>query len=227
MRLEHALQAIRDAGFTPRGGFTPRPDDNVPDLTADRPARVVLLVGNVGPTMWERFARKRNTQADLLDAWTSEELSAVARRLGAKALFPFSRPHLPFQRWACRAEACHISPLGIAIHCDYGLWHAYRGALVFAEPMELPPADVRPSPCDTCVARPCLSACPVNAFTGSDYDFVACARHLASPAGSECMSLGCLARHACPEGRDYAYEPDQAAFLMKAYLRGRQEDKTI
>ena len=27
---------------------------------------------------------------------------------------------------------CHASPLGLLIHPDYGLWHGYRGALLFA-----------------------------------------------------------------------------------------------
>ena len=39
-----------------------------------------------------------------------------------------------------RAEAVAPSPLGILIHPDYGLWHAYRGALAFAERLALPRA---------------------------------------------------------------------------------------
>src|SRR4030095_137820 len=49
-------------------------------------------------------------------------------------------------RWAMRAEAVAPSPLGILIHPDYGLWHAYRGALAFAERLALPPRGARPLP---------------------------------------------------------------------------------
>ena len=41
------------------------------------------------------------------------------------------RPWLPFQQWARKAEPVHVSPLGVLIHPDYGLWHSYRGALCF------------------------------------------------------------------------------------------------
>jgi len=227
MHIDDVWQVIEEAGFTPRGAFAPVPGDGVPDVEPGRPARTLVLVGNAGPVMWEHFARDRDPEKDKLDDWTCDRLSAIARVLGGKALFPFSKPHLPFQRWAQRAEACHISPLGIAIHADYGLWHAYRGALAFAEAMELPPPDMRASPCEDCAERPCLSACPVSAFTGDEYKVAQCAHYLDSSEGHLCMSGGCLARHACPVGRDYAYVPAQAAFLMKAYLLGRKEDKTI
>jgi hypothetical protein len=62
-------------------------------------------------------------------------------------VFPFERPYLPFQRRAMRAEACYPSPLGLLIHPDYGLWHGYRGALLFAAAIELPPSGRRASPC--------------------------------------------------------------------------------
>ena len=31
-----------------------------------------------------------------------------------------------------------VSPLGILIHPDWGLWHSYRGALAFRERLDLP-----------------------------------------------------------------------------------------
>jgi hypothetical protein len=227
MHLNEVWQVLAEAGFTPRGAFAPTLDDGVPDLDVGVSARTVVLVGNAGPAMWDNFVKDRDPNTDKLDDWTFDKLTAAGRTFCAIALFPFTKPHLPFQRWAQRAEACHISPLGLAIHADYGVWHAYRGALAFAEEMDLPPHDKRASPCDACVERPCLSACPVSAFTGSEYKVADCARHLASTGGSTCMARGCLARHACPVGREFAYEPNQAAFLMAAYLRGRREDKVI
>lgn len=227
MRIEQALKALKEAGFTPRGGFYPAPEDGVPEVDRGRPARAVLLVGNAGPDMWARFTSECDPDADLLDDWSRKRLNDVATYLGGRALFPFMAPTLPFQRWAQKAEACHISPLGLAIHPDYGLWHGYRGAIALAEELDLPLPDSRPSPCDSCRDRPCLTACPVSAFTGTSYDVAACARHLDVPAGVECMSRGCLARHACPIGRDYAYSAEQAQFHMRAYLRGRREEKTI
>ncbi len=36
------------------------------------------------------------------------------------------------------------------------------------------------------------------------------------------MDLGCRARRACPVGREYFYDPEQAAFHMRAFLDARQ-----
>ncbi len=143
----------------------------------------------------------------------------------ARALFPFGGPpHLPFGAWAKRAEPVAESPLGMLIHPDYGLWHAYRGALAFAATLDLPPRAERPRPCDTCAGRPCLSACPVAAFSEAGYDVAACTDHISAPAGADCMEAACRARRACPVGPEYAYEPAQARFHMKHFLEARRRE---
>lgn len=226
MQIEDIEQRIHDAGLTPRGAFHPDVDDAVPDTVNDGPTGTLVLVGNAGPDMWNRFIAERDPTKDLLDDWSRDVLNAIAAQFDAKAFFPFAKPHLPFQRWAQRAEACHASPLGVFIHPDYGLWHAYRGALAFAETLDLPALDTRPSPCETCADKPCLSTCPVNAFSGTSYDVDRCVRHVASPAGEDCRSEGCRARRACPVGRDFIYAPAQAQFHIAAFLKARDKDAT-
>lgn len=219
--------AIRSAlaayGLIARGGFHPVTDDNVPGNPA-----TLVLVGNAGPDMWAAFNRARGDygdRTDSLDAWITDVLNGVATAVGATPLFPFGGPpHLPFQRWAQRAEPVHPSPVGVLIHPDFGLWHAYRGALAFAEKLELPPPDRRPSPCDSCADKPCLSACPVHAFDGAAYDVPACVGHITGPDSGDCMSQGCLARRACPVGRAYIYEPAQADFHMRAFAGAQGAD---
>jgi hypothetical protein len=216
MNLSEIEGALREAGLTPRGAFHPAAGEGVPPLAANVPARTVVLAGNAGPQMWQAFDA---AGASSLDAWSEGVLTGLAQSLGAGAVFPFQRPHLPFQRWAQRAEACHPSPLGLLIHPDYGLWHGYRGALLFAAALELPPPDRRPSPCASCAGRPCLGACPAGAFARGAYDVPACTRQLAVLPQPDCMDVGCLARHACPVGRDLRYAPAQARFHMRAFLR--------
>jgi hypothetical protein len=211
--------ALRQAGLTPRGVFHPAADDAVPPLAHGAPARTLVLAGNAGPQMWRAFDAARAAAPMSLDTWSGRVLGELAERLGACVLFPFRRPYLPFQRWAMRAEACHPSPLGLLIHPEYGLWHGYRGALAFAAKIALPPPDRRASPCARCADRPCLSACPAVAFEAGAYDVPACVRHLASAPEPACIDGGCLARHACPVGRDYRYAPAQARFHMEAFLR--------
>jgi ferredoxin len=192
------------------------PADRVPGDPA-----TLVMVGNAGPDMWAAFDGVRDAYADganPLDAWITDVLDAVAADIGATALFPFGGPpHLPFQRWAQRAEPVDPSPLGVLIHPEFGLWHAYRGALAFPEKLELAQADTHPSPCDSCADRPCLSACPVGAFASATYDVPACVGHIMGPDSGDCMGQGCQARRACPIGRAYVYTPDQAGFHMRAF----------
>ena len=215
--MEHpVLGAIERAGFTALGWFAPAPSDNVPAK-----ARFVILIGNAGPAMFRRFARERDPAKDVLDDWTREVINALARDLDANAVFPFDKPPLPFLTWARRAGAGHVSPLGLNIHATYGLWHAYRAALLFPVAFDLPPASAGAHPCEACDEKPCLSTCPVGAFTTTGYDVAACAIHAGSVAGGDCLSGGCLARRACPVGRAFTYTPQQAEFHMHAFLKAR------
>jgi epoxyqueuosine reductase QueG len=213
------LITIRRAGFTPLGWFAPEPQDKVPAA-----ARFVILIGNAGPDMFRRFARERDRSRQAMDDWTRDVVRQLARDLDAEAVYPFDMdPPWPFLTWARRGGAGHVSPLGLNIHPTYGLWHAYRAALLFPVEFDLPRHRPGAHPCDTCLDKPCLTACPVSAFDGISYNVPACARHLASSDGTPCMSGGCLARHACPVGQGFAYAPAQAEFHMRAFLAARQK----
>jgi hypothetical protein len=221
-------QSAAAEGLTLRGAFHPTAADAVPGLPDGRPARTLLLLGNVGPGLWSSFAAAPefgDGTPDPLNRWSERVIGALADALGARPLFPFGRPpYRPFVAWAKRAEPVAESPLGMLIHPDHGLWHAYRGALAFAGEIALPAPALRRRPCDTCAATPCLTGCPVGAFTTEGYDVTACARHVAAPAGADCLELGCRARHACPVGPELQYDPAQARFHMAAFLAARRAE---
>jgi ferredoxin len=220
--IEIAFSAIERAGLVPRGAFKLEDGERVGEL-ADM--RTIVLAGMVGREGWRAFAASPEASdgfADPLDRWSRRLIEALAHELGGRALFPFGEPpFLPFQRWAQRAEPVHSSPIGLLIHPYYGLWHAYRGAIGFPEELAVPELAAVPSPCESCAGRWCLKACPVGAFSSTGYDVAACAGHLRSAAGGDCMDFGCRARRACPVGADHAYGPEQANFLMRAFLCGQ------
>ena len=220
--IETAFSAIERAGLVPRGAFKLEDRERVGEL-AD--LRTIVLAGMVGREGWRAFAASPEASdgfADPLDRWSRRLIESLARELGGRALFPFGGPpFLPFQRWAQRAEPLHSSPIGPLIHPYYGLWHAYRGALGFRETLALAEPPPVPSPCETCSGRWCLKTCPVGAFSEAGYDVAACAGHLRSTAGGDCMAFGCRARRACPVGAEHAYGPEQASFLMRAFLHGQ------
>ena len=217
--MEHPiLTTIRRTGFIPFGWFAPGESDGVP-----HDAKFVILLGNAGPDMFRRFARERNPAVDQIDAWTEDVISTLAMDLDATAVFPFGEKLYPFLTWAKRAGAGHTSPLGLNIHHSYGLWHAYRAALLFPVEFDLPKQSAGSHPCESCVDKPCLSACPVNAFSGTSYDVDACASHVGSLTGTDCFDNGCKARRACPVGQGFAYHPFQAQFFMRAFVEARRK----
>ncbi|MDH5748207.1 MAG: helix-turn-helix domain-containing protein [Rhodospirillales bacterium] len=222
------VKAVRNTGMICRGAFHPAPHDGLPERVG-----TLVLIGNAGPALWDAFSRDRRPEPDPLDSWTRRVLSEVAMELGANVLFPFDGPpYMPFQKWALACDSVYPSPIGPLIHPVYGLWHAYRGALLFKDRIALPdpagrsgnpyaPRD-QESPCSCCDDKPCLTACPVSAFSYLSYNVPACAAHLDSPAGQPCMSNGCQARLACPVGRDFIHGPEQMRFHMEHFLRARK-----
>ena len=187
--------------------------------------KTVALVGMVGRDHWPAFATSpeiADGEANPLDRFSRRIVDTLAKKFGGTALFPFDGPpYFPFQRWARQTGAFFASPLGLLIHSEFGLWTSFRGAVGFAEMLEIPAVMAAKSPCESCAARPCLSACPVSAFDGKAYDVQACAAHLTTLAGSDCRSNACLARRACPIGREHAYAPAQANFYMEAFISSR------
>ena len=219
--IEQIRSAMAETGFAVLGALHPKMADDVPPLASGQGAKTLVLIGNAGPAMWRVFAATRNPCRDRLDAWSAEAIASLAAGLGAEAVYPWSRPHHPFQRWCRQAGITHPSPLGLDIHGEFGLWWAVRAALLLPDRLDLPARPSAASPCQTCPDRPCLSACPVSAFSDDGYDVSACVDHLAQPAGGDCMSLGCQARRACPIGIPYRHGPDQARFHMTAFLSAR------
>ncbi|MCC8933413.1 ferredoxin [Rhizobium sp. 'Codium 1'] len=193
-------------------------------LGDDGPVSVVVLVGVAGGAMWPIFSAWREAQADgggadPLDRWSKFVIADVAAQFGASACYPSEPPYQPFQRWAMQAEGLKASPLGILIHPQYGLWHSYRGALLFRnwgdEIGAVGKAEAHP--CDRCFEKPCLSACPAGAVSENNFDVARCRQHLVTAAGQGgCMVSGCLARNACPVGVQYRYPDAQLRFHMQA-----------
>jgi len=221
-KLDAIAEGVAPAGLFVRGGFHPTPADNVPPLPDGSAARTVVLIGNAGADMWDAFQASRPDpgQPNPLDTWLEPQIQAAAEAVGAYPLFPNDGPpYVPIQDWAARAEPVWRSPIGLMIHPRFGLWHVYRAALRFAERLELAPGEDTPCPCDTCDDKPCLAVCPADAFAPTAFDVASCLGHVEGADGAPCRDGGCLARRACPVGREYLYPPAQQAFHTAAFMR--------
>ncbi len=223
-RLETTLS---EQGLRLLGGWIPTSHDVLPTLPGAATAAVVWMVGQVGSECWRAFSGSRfyaDALPDPLDRWSKSIGDALAHQHGGVAIYPSDGPpYAPFQRWASRAQPLLASPLMLLIHPQYGLWHALRFALAMPTLLAQDAASIADGPgvpadlCLSCDGRPCLSACPVQAFTPAGYDVAACAAHLHDAAGQDCVQHGCLARRACPVGTEHRYSQPHAAFHMAAF----------
>ncbi|MEX0343679.1 MAG: hypothetical protein AB3N20_02075 [Rhizobiaceae bacterium] len=220
--LKSIAAALAENGLVLRGGFDFAKDEDAPAGIRSEPAKSVLLVGQRGAGNWNHFnkwlQKFKNKPENPLDTWSREVICVVAADCSARAVFPSDKPWLPFQQWASRAEGLRPSPLGILIHPEFGLWHAYRGALLFDDVIGLPQPPKSSHPCDDCEDKPCLITCPVSAISLNGYDVAGCAGHVSTADDGHCRNTGCLARNSCPVGANYRYPAEVQAFHMAAFL---------
>jgi len=181
--------------------------------------KAIAIIGNAGSSIWPFFKAAREERPDLtLDRWTVDTVGKIADQFGVTALYPFEGPPFwPFTQWAIRTPTLFPSPIGLTIHPVFGLWHAFRAALLHDDQLSVAAAESE-SPCTSCETQPCLTTCPVNAFSKDGYNFKACLGHVGTGENT-CRSGGCDARKACPIGQEHRYQPDHAAFHMNQLLK--------
>ncbi len=197
-------------------------------ILEEPPVRRIVLVGNVGSSIWQTFTRSpenQDGQPHPMDRWSKRVGLSIATELKADVIFPFEGPpYPPVLSWTEQAGQAFPSPISMFIHRKYGLWHAYRFALLLKGALsgaKEPGPGV--SPCLTCATQPCLSACPVDAFSGEKYRVGDCVDYLASDTDSPCREQGCTARKACPVAVQNQYESAHARFHMNAFLAAQNK----
>ena len=131
----------------------------------------LLLVGPDGPAFWpilQASPEFKDGTPSPIDRYSTRILNAIE---GAEAVFPFGGPpHQPFVHWALATGRCFASPVQFLVHAELGLFTSFRGTLRLKGHHPLPPP--LPNPCESCVEKPCLEACPVGAIEkASVFDF--------------------------------------------------------
>jgi hypothetical protein len=209
MTYQTLKESAQARGLVLLGGFHPNAQDSCPPDT-----RTMVLLGPDPQGFWPALqAAPEAQEADAVDRWSRRVIGTWACDLKAKALFPFGEPRRPFISWALRSGRCHLSPATLLVHDTQGLMVSFRGALALRDHIDLPA--LAPSPCEACVEKPCLTACPVGALSNG-YDTEKCHKHLDTNENT-CMPRGCAARRACPVS---PARPDaQSAHHMRHFHR--------
>lgn len=174
----------------------------------------LLLIGNGGPAFWRQLSARGLSGADPVDRYSRWQVERLLTDYwGAprvRWLYPDPTP-VPLQQLGALAGWHHPSPLGIGINERYGLWFAYRAAVLVD--LELPPSVPwgGSSPCASCSDKPCIRTCPAGAAaTGQVFAVARCHPYRHAPQ-SPCAAT-CLARLACPVAPEMRYSDDQLAY---------------
>ena len=100
-------------------------------------------------------------------------IGAIASDINSMSVYHSDGPpYAPFYTWAVLSKKAFVSPLKLLVHEDVGLMISYRGALVLEQSIQLPVSRDK-SPCEACI-KPCINACPADAFSIAAYDTDAC-----------------------------------------------------
>lgn len=207
MTLATVSKLAEPAGLFIMGGF--HTDGNT-----------LVLLG-AGKACWPSFKRAQEYSdglPDPLDRWSKRIIGGIADKLGADDSYPSDGPpYAPFIDWALQTRRFFQSPTGMMVHDKAGLMISIRGALRFQGTLTLDQA-LSKNPCYTCVARPCVSACPVDALSESHpYDVPVCKSFLDTREGQDCMANGCKVRRACPVSIQFERSAEQSAFHMISF----------
>ncbi|MFK7804798.1 MAG: hypothetical protein AB8G95_24410 [Anaerolineae bacterium] len=187
------------------------------DIELDKYSSLVLL-GNGGTAFWDALDRSGIDQPDPIDRFsldltqqlinclTPDSQSSAEQHL---ILYPQTDFIIPLQQLGELAGWGTPSPIGNSIHAEFGLWFAFRSAFLTTVSLPATIVQQRPSPCETCIDKPCQKACPAGAVLENVRQFKLgqCLDYRLTPK-SACAS-SCLARQACPIGVEHQY-PDWA-----------------
>jgi ferredoxin len=181
--------------------------------------QALLLVGNSGPQMWQCMPADYRDRRDPVDEYAfdtvTQVLSVHLQTTDWQILFPAVAENTPpecppLQQLGALAGWHHPSPLGTGINDRSGLWFAYRAVVGISSPMPAAGMAETKSPCLSCSAQPCVSACPAEAISYQRMpDMHACATFRLQPQ-SPCVDR-CEARLACPVATAKQYSKAQLA----------------
>ncbi|MEO8531039.1 MAG: ferredoxin [Deltaproteobacteria bacterium] len=176
------------------------------------------MLSPLEPGFWPHLTAQpewRDGQPNPVDRWSRRVITEIAERYHGTPVFPFGDPPWqPFLTWAIASGAFHASPVQLLVHQTMGLWSSFRGAIILRDEIATSPT---PNPCETCLTKPCLTACPVAAMTENGYDTKACHTYLDTAPGKICLNSGCRVRNACPLSQSYGRVESQSAHHMRQF----------
>ena len=201
---------------------------DLPSLPAEVTAKLgdtngfsqLILLGHAGKRLWECVQAAGMVGKDPIDHYVRQ---TVARFFAED--FPATRYQMVYpgntpvglQQLGKLAGWHNTSPFMVGIDSEWGSWFAYR-AVILADSTFLPFSTVhRSTPCPSCLARPCVTACPASALSGPNFALDKCIAYRRQP-DSACRNT-CVARTTCPVGSEHRYCDAQLHHTYSISLR--------
>ncbi len=180
--------------------------------------RQLIIIGHGGKTLWQSMPKAYFKRAHPIDAFCCDTWQRIMTtehpNVDYQILYPrHQKPllHFDLQALGKLAGWHHETPFKVGINPTYGSWFAYRLLIIADSNFTLSPKVSTDHPCDSCVDKPCVSACPVNALTDTgNYDWKKCFSYREQPE-SVCSDR-CLARMACPVAPEHQYDVKQIQY---------------
>jgi ferredoxin len=192
----------------------------------------LLMFGHAGKRLWEAVEDKIGDVLEPIDTYSIEAISHFIESSYPDCRFKFLYPGDALGvslRDLGKAAGWHQdSAIGLGIHPVWGTWFAYRAVVLVDEHFKMPdtPPVENQSPCGFCIDKPCVSACPAGALEYSAVDKIKTCSRYRVKEDSLCHST-CLARVACPAGKEHQYSDAQLSYhydvslrTIRAYLAG-------
>ncbi|HKI59569.1 MAG TPA: hypothetical protein VKA23_00925 [Mariprofundaceae bacterium] len=172
----------------------------------------LILIGHGGRRMWEVLQasayRDRPEPVDSLSVdtvkkWLAEACPGAAYEI----IYPAAERLVPLQQLGALAGWHHASPFRIGINRQWGSWFAYRAVVLIDSDLPETAAETWGSPCESCVDKPCITACPAGAVADRERMLTLCIDYRLQQ-DSHCARQ-CLSRLACPVAVEHRYSREQ------------------
>ena len=175
---------------------------------------ILYIVGHGGRDLWENLTHPLDNNLHHFDNFTIEQMKTLDPH--QQVIFPHPTWNIPLQKIGRLLNISKQSLLGIDINKEFGLWFAYRGVFLSKIKIKTEQYEDFNLPCEACVTKPCISACPASAVTlnGNSFKSKDCIDHQLKD-NSNCEDR-CLARLACPFQNKHQYKQEQIVYHIKS-----------
>lgn len=176
-----------------------------------QPEDTLCVIASGGRDLWNHLPHPLNELEHPIDQFSITQIKKIDK--DARVIFPHDEWNIPLQRLGRFLNLSRPSLLGLDINDEYGVWFAFRGAFLTTQKLKAKTKKHFESPCNRCVAKPCIKACPVGAVNSNcEFKLNECANHRLS-SNSTCADR-CLARLACSYQAQHQYKMEQIQYHM-------------